>query len=145
MERRSIDYGWIILIIIIVVAIFAYKPVVGYVRGRVSQSAGATDYQKAKELFYDYQAWGYPNRSCAMCHSKDYEVNPEHQDIDMPDFKYVELKAVAKEYHYTILGSPTELVEQINRCLHSPMRIAYGTLTQDDERIRLLLVYLRKT
>jgi len=143
-ERRSIDYSWIILIVIAVIAIFAYKPVVGYLRERSSQSTGATDYQKAKEVFYDYQVWGHPNRSCAMCHAKDYEVNPEHPDIDMPDFKYVQLKGVARKYHYTLLGSPSDLVKRINRCLHSPTRIGYGTLTQQDERIRLLLIYLKK-
>jgi len=144
MERRSIDYGWIILIAVVIIGIFAYKPVVGYFRERSSQSAGATDYQAGKEAFYDYEAWGRPNRSCAMCHAKDYKVNPEHEEIDMGDFKYVELKDLARKYHYTLLGSPTELVEQINACLHSPGRIAYGTLTIDDKRIRVLVAYLKR-
>ena len=123
MERKSIDYGWIILIIVVVIAIFAYKPIMGFLGKRSSESAGAVEARKAKDLFYDYQAWSYPNRSCAMCHAKDYEVNPENQEIDMRDFKYVELKNIAKKHHYTLLGTSSDLVDQINRCLHSSGRI----------------------
>lgn len=143
MERKSIDYGWVILIIVVIVAIFAYKPITGYLAKRSSESAGAVEFQKAKELFYDYQAWSHPNRSCAMCHTKDYEVNPDQPDIDMPDFKYVELEDVAKKYGYTLLGTPDNLLKQVNRCLHATGRIGYGTLTLNDEKMRLLLLYLR--
>jgi len=139
---RTIDYGWIIIIILVIVGFFLYKPVVKVFQNIINPKSKQERFARAKELFYDYKAWGYENRSCAMCHAKDYTTNPQKPTIDMPDFRYVPLENIKAKYPPSLMGPNEALMRQINRCLSSPGRINGGTIYQTDERMELLMLYV---
>ena len=87
MERKPFDYGIIVVIALIVVAILAYKPVVGFFKKAQSGSESAGLIAEGKEIFYNPVIWGRENRSCAMCHAEDYTLAPGHDEVEMKDFE----------------------------------------------------------
>jgi len=140
---KPFDYSWIIFIVIIVVVIVAYKPVMNAIN-KAQQPKEGGDYMVGEELFYNPNAWGPENRSCAMCHKEDYTLSPNHSEVEMADFAYVELKGIKKKYGIGVIGNPDKLLSQVNRCLSSPERITGGTITFAHINWNPLLAYLIK-
>lgn len=139
--RKPFDYSWIVFAIIIVVVIVAYKPVMNAIN-QARQPKEGSDYMVGEEIFYDASAWGPENRSCAMCHTKDYTLSPNYTEVEMEDFTYVELKGIKKKFGVGVIGNPDKLLSQVNRCLSSPKRIVGGNITFADLKWQPLFAYL---
>src|SRR4030042_6896901 len=116
MQRKPFDYSWIVFAVLIIIVIVAYKPVMNAINTKREQSASTSTQARGKEIFYDPDTWGQENRSCAMCHTQDYVLSPGHDKVEMPDFKYVELKNLKKTYEIGIMGNRERLLNQLNRC-----------------------------
>ncbi len=139
--RKPFDYSWIVFAVIIVVVIFAYKPVMNAIQ-KARQPKEGSDYMVGKEIFYNPSEWGPENRSCAMCHAKDYTLSPNHSKVEMEEFTYVELKNVKRKFGVGIIGNPDKLLAQVNRCLSSPRRIDGGRINFGNSKWEPLLAYL---
>jgi hypothetical protein len=139
--RKPFDYSWIVLVVAIVVVIFAYKPVMNSIQ-KARQPKEGSDYLVGKEIFYNPSEWGPENRSCAMCHKKDYELSPNHTEVEMEDFTYVELKDIKGKFGIGVIGNPDRLLSQVNRCLGSPERINGGKINFANRKWQPLLAYL---
>jgi len=139
--RKPFDYSWIVFAVIIVVVIVAYKPVMNAIQ-QAQQPKEGSDYLVGEEIFYNPNAWGPENRSCAMCHKEDYTLSPNYKEVEMEDFAYVELKGIKKKFGVGVIGNPDRLLSQVNRCLSSPQRIDGGTITFADLKWQPLLAYL---
>ncbi len=138
---KPFDYSWIVFAIIIVVVIVAYKPVMNAINQAREPKEGS-DYLVGEEIFYDASAWGPENRSCAMCHTKDYTLSPNYTKVEMEDFTYVELKGIKKRFGVGVIGNPDKLLSQVNRCLSSPKRINGGTIAFANLKWQPLFAYL---
>ena len=142
MERRPFDYSWIVFGIIILIVVVGYKPVVNKIHSSRTKADATSDWAKGKDIFYDPAIWGRENRSCAMCHAKDYTMAAGFKKIDMADFAYVELKSLRKTYGVGVLGSPERLLKQVNNCLMSGSRIEGGTIDTGNQKWAPLCAYL---
>jgi len=142
MGHRNVDYGWIVFLILIVIVVIAYKPVMNAISKTRAGSASAELVAKGRDIFYDPDVWGQKNRSCAMCHAKDYILSDGYEAVEMKDYRYVELKNLKKTYEFGVMGNPEQLMDQVSRCLSSGTRIEAGTLTRADPRWEPLLAYL---
>ena len=140
---KPFDYSWIVFIVIIIAVIAAYKPVMNAIN-QAQQPKEGSDYLVGEEIFYDPDVWGPENRSCAMCHKEDYTLSPGYSKVEMEDFAYVELKNIKKKFGIGVIGSPDELLSQVNRCLSSPERITGGTINFSHIKWQPLLAYLVK-
>lgn len=142
MERRPFDYSWIVFGIIILIIIVGYKPVMNKISAAREKSDSTSEWAKGKVIFYDPAAWGRENRSCAMCHAKDYTLAEGFDKVGMGDFGYVELKDLKKTYGVGVLGSPERLLKQVNNCLMSGARIEGGTIDTANLKTEPLIAYL---
>lgn len=142
MERKPFDYSWIVFGIIILVIVVGYKPVMNKITSAREKADTTSEWAKGKVIFYDTAAWGRENRSCAMCHAKDYTLAEGHDKVEMSDFRYVELKNLKKTYGVGALGSPEQLLKQVNNCLMSGSRIEGGTIDTANMKTEPLIAYL---
>jgi hypothetical protein len=142
MNNKPFDYSWIVFIIIAIIVVVAFKPVMNSIKGSREKSDKTSMWAKGKVIFYDTKTWGRDNRSCAMCHTKDYTLQEGFTSVDMKDFKYVELKGLKKSYSLSSMGNPDKILRQINSCLSSGNRIEAGTMDMNNERWEPLLAWL---
>ena len=144
MERKPFDYGIIVVILVIVGIILAYKPAMNFFNKAQSGTESATLVAEGKKIFYDPTAWGYENRSCAMCHAEDYVLAPGFDKVDMKDAgKIRPLKNIRKTFGIGVIGDTQKLLDQINRCLYSGTRVESGKLNFGDRRLEPLMEYLK--
>jgi hypothetical protein len=142
MNNKPFDYSWIVFIIIAIIVVVAFKPVMNSIKGSREKSDKTSQWAKGKVIFYDTKTWGRDNRSCAMCHAKDYTLQEGFTSVDMKDFKYVELKGLKKTYGLNSMGNPDKILGKINSCLSSGNRIEAGTMDMNNERWEPLLAWL---
>lgn len=142
MDRKPFDYSWIVFLVIVVIIIIAFRPVMHAIKGAKEKSATNSDWAKGKVIFYDTKAWGRDNRSCAMCHAKDFTLQEGFNKVDMLEPAYVELKGLKKTYGLGALGTEDKLLQQVNKCLSSSNRIEAGTIDMNDQRWTPLAAYL---
>lgn len=144
MERKPFDYGIIVVILVIVGVVLAYKPVMSFINKARAGSESATLVARGKEIFYDPMIWGRENRSCAMCHAEDYVLAPGHDKMDMEEATTIRpLKNIRKTFGIGVIGDTQKLLDQINRCLASGTRIESGALDFGDRRLEPLMEYLK--
>lgn len=137
----KMDPSWIFFAIIIIVVLIFWRPIIGFFHKEAGVLTGSEDIAKGKALFYDIDAWGRHNASCAMCHAKDYTSDKNAQ---IP-FKitYIALKDVAGNYGATFTGTDDRLVDQINKCLSLESRLSVGSLQTQNEKLKLLVSYVK--
>ena len=142
MNNKPFDYSWIVFIVIIVIVIVAFKPVMNAIKSGKAKSDKTSMWAQGKTIFYDTKVWGRDNRSCAMCHTKDYTLQEGFTSVDMPEFKYVELKGLKKSYDLGVMGNPDKMLRQVNSCLSSTNRIEAGTIDMNNAKWEPLLAWL---
>jgi hypothetical protein len=143
MERKPFDYGIIVVILLIVGIILAYKPAMNFIKKTKSGTESAGLVVEGKEIFYDPMIWGRENRSCAMCHAEDFTLAPGFDKVDMKDAGQIRpLKNIRKTFGIGVIGDTQKLQDQINRCLSSGSRIESGKLNYGDRRLEPLMAYV---
>src|SRR5688572_28938224 len=104
----KIDYGWPIMIgIVIVLAIF-WKPITGAFANITGGTARKEQIARGKVIFYDTERWEGKGsyKSCAMCHAADFKPE-EGKKITMPDYKPGEpylLEGMRRKYSGALTG-----------------------------------------
>ncbi len=140
--NKPFDYSWIVFGIVILIIIVGYKPVVNKITAARQKADSTSDWAKGKEIFYDPMIWGRENRSCAMCHAKDYTLAQGFDKVDMTEYGYRELVGLKKSYGIGVVGTPEKLLRQVNSCLMSGARIEAGTIDSNNTKWEPLLAYL---
>jgi cytochrome c553 len=142
MVNLKIDPSWIVFAVIVILVIVFWKPIIGVFHKEVGVMTGQKEVDKGKQLFYDIDAWGVHNASCAMCHTKDY-ASDKNAPIPFKVY-YVPMKDVASQMGATWTGTDDRLIEQINKCLSAETRINMaGGLPPQSDKMKLLIAYVK--
>lgn len=146
--KSNVDYVWIILVIIVVILVFSWRPIVGMFTNVSDSMTNKAGYEAGREAFYDPDRWGGPgsNRSCAMCHAPDFVEDPA-TPVKMIDYKagqpYI-LKNMKKKYGGGVMDTGDELYEQVMRCVTSPSKIGLGRVSRNAPFMDDLLTYVKR-
>jgi len=146
--KSNVDYVWIPVLAIVVILIFAWKPITGFF-GKVSDSATNQEgYEAGKKIFYSTTQWTGPDgyKSCAMCHAEDFVPEPGRK-IDMEKYeegKVVPLKNIRKRYAAGMLDTGDKLYKQCMICLTQGDRMAMGRVSMNAPYMEDLLEYVRR-
>jgi hypothetical protein len=144
----KIDYGWIVVGVIVIAVIVLWKPITGFISGVSSEVTNKEGYERGKAVFYDTVMWGGEDsyKSCAMCHATDFVPDPDKK-IEMQDYvagKPHILKDIGGKYRAGMLSSTDELFEQVMTCLTLPTRMACGRVSINAPYMPDLLEYVRR-
>jgi len=147
MKPRA-DYLWVILLLIAVVLVFAWRPLMGLITGVSDTMTNKAGYDHGQEIFYDADLWGGPgsNKSCAMCHAADFKPdpsNPPNMDDYVEGKPYI-LKNIAAKYGGGIMGTGDELYERVMQCLTQGSKMQLGRVSRNAPYMNDLLEYVRK-
>jgi hypothetical protein len=145
---KSIDYSWVIGIVILVALIILWKPIMHGFTGLANKATNKEGYERGKTVFYDTGRWGGEGSymSCAMCHAADF-VPDAGKTITMTKYKAGEpyiLKNLAKKYAGGAMGDEDALFEAAMDCLTAPDKMSCGRVTASTGYMRDLIVYLNK-
>jgi hypothetical protein len=142
------DYVWIPFVAIIILVVVFWRQISGFFGGLSDSATNKEQYDKGKAVFYDNDRWlgegSY--KSCAMCHTSDWQVEPGKK-VEMVDYKEgdpVILEDIATKYSAGMLGTTDQLYEQVMRCLSDPNRIYGGKVSVNAPYLQDLLEYVRK-
>jgi len=146
--KGSVDYLWIILVVIGVILIFAWKPLMGMFTGVSDKMTNKESYERGREVFYDTEFWAGEGsyKSCAMCHAADF-VPEEGKEIDMPEYKPGEpwiLKDIANKYGSNLLSGDDELFNRMMQCLSSPGKMGMGRPSRNAPYMEDLIEYVKR-
>lgn len=145
---KSIDYSWVIGIVVIVALVVFWKPLIGGIKGIQNKATNEDAFERGKIVFYDTERWGGKGsyKSCAMCHAPDFTPDPGKQ-ITMGRYKagapFI-LKNISKTYTGGVMGDESPLYDQIMNCLTAPDKMALGRVTANTQFMQDLMVYLYK-
>ncbi|MCC7478925.1 hypothetical protein IT575_10765 [bacterium] len=143
---RSIDYGWVIALVIIVLLVIFWKPIMGLFGAAKDTAVNKPKLDAGKAVFDDPKRWMGENsyRSCAMCH--DPAFTPEDgKKVDMQEYvegKPVILKDIKQKLAGNNLGTDDAIVDQINRCITMPTRIGSGGFSRNAPFMDDLIFYV---
>jgi len=146
--KGSIDYWWVVLIVIAVLLIFTWKPLMGLFGGVSDKLSNKEGYERGKEVFYDTELWGGKDsyKSCAMCHAPDFVPDP-NKKIEMMNYREGEpylLEDLARKHGGGIMDTGDDLYKQVMRCLMGPDRMQLGRVSMQSQFMQDLLVYLNQ-
>src|SRR4051812_41416726 len=128
---KSVDFGWIWAVVIVVGLVVFWKPLMA----GIQTATGGTKHKEAiaagKVIFYDTTRWGGKDSymSCAMCHAADFKPDPNKQ-IKMADYvpgKPISLHGVGGKLMNSM--GDDELFNAINNCLGLPSRMNAGKVS----------------
>jgi hypothetical protein len=145
---KSIDYSWVIGLVVVVALVFLWKPIMGGIKGIENKATNKDAYERGKIVFYDTERWGGKGSymSCAMCHAADYVPDPE-KTITMANYKpgspYI-LKGLSKKYPGGVMGDEGPLYDAVMNCLTQPAKMGCGRVTSQTKFMQDLMVYLYK-
>lgn len=147
MKPRA-DYLWIILVIIAVILVFAWKPLMGMFGGMSDKMTNQEGYEHGKEIFYNADLWGGPgsNKSCAMCHAADFVPDPANPP-DMQEYKEGQpriLKGISDRYGGGVMDTGDELYERVMQCLTQPSKMGMGRVSRNAAYMDDLLLYVKR-
>lgn len=145
---KSIDYSWVIGIVVVVALILLWKPIVGVFSSVTAKATNQEQYERGKTVFYDTSRWAGEGsyKSCAMCHAADFVPDP-NKTIEMARYKAGEpyiLKKLPDKYGGGVMGSGDELFEAAMGCLTAPDKMACGRVSAGAPFMQDLLFYLSK-
>lgn len=145
---KSIDYSWVIGIVVVVALALFWKPIVGSFQGLENKATNKDAVDRGKIVFYDTERWGGKDsyKSCAMCHAADFVPDPD-KTITMGRYKAGEkvvLKGLAKKYPRGVMGDEGPLYDAVLSCLTAPDKIGSGTVMASAKFMQDLLAYLYK-
>jgi hypothetical protein len=145
---KSIDYSWVIGIIVIVALVFLWKPIMSGFKGMENKATNKDAFDRGKIVFYDTERWGGKGsyKSCAMCHAADFVPDPGKQ-ITMTRYKagapFI-LKNLSKTYTGGVMGDESPLFDAVNNCIIAPDKLGCGRVTSGAKYMQDLMVYLYK-
>jgi hypothetical protein len=144
---RSIDYGWMVMLgIVVVIAIF-WKAIFGFFGGVNDKMNNKDKLEAGKKVFYDTGRWGEGTyKSCAMCHAADFVPDPSKK-IEMTEYKPgapIILKDIKRKYPAGNMGTDEEILEQINKCVASPLRLGSATFSRQLPWMDDLIFYVSR-
>ena len=145
MKGRA-DYLWIILVVIAVILVFAWRPIMGMFTSVSDSVTNQEGYEAGRVAFYNADLWGGPgsNRSCAMCHAPDFEEDPANP-VEMDEYKAGEpriLKDIRKKYGGGVMDTGDELFERVMQCVSSPSKMGLGRVSRAAPFMDDLLTYV---
>lgn len=144
---RSIDYGWIIAVIAVVLIAVCWKPIMGMFHAAEDKVNNKPKYEAGKKVFYNPEQWlgAGSYKSCAMCHAADFKAEGGKK-IEMKDYhegKPIILKDVREHLAGNNLGTDDEIIDQINRCLTMVDRIGCGGFSRNAPFMDDLIFYVK--
>lgn len=144
--KGSVDYLWVVLLIFAVILIFTWKPIMGLFTGVSNKMTNQEGFEHGKEIFYSADHWGGPgsNKSCAMCHAKDFKPDPANPP-DMQDYKEGQplvLKGMSKKYGGGVMDTGDELYNRVMQCLTQPSKMGLGRVSRNAPYMDDLLLYV---
>jgi hypothetical protein len=145
---KSIDYGWVIALVAIVILVVMWKPLTGAIGGFRDKASNKEGEERGKAIYYNAEYWLGPGsyKSCAMCHAPDFVPDPAKK-VDMVDYvpgKPQPLVAVKDRYDSGTLNTGDELYEQINKCITLPSRIGGGKVSSEHGPLKDLMLYVSR-
>jgi len=145
---RVVDYGWFVLIGIVLVVILFWKPISTLFSGVTEKVTNQESYEAGKAVFYSTTQWAGEEsyQSCAMCHAPDF-VPEEGKQIKMADYKPGEphvLKNISKKYPSSMLSIGSDLYEQVMVCVTRPTRLSCGRVSHKAQFMQDLMVYVSR-
>ncbi len=143
---RSIDYGWVIALGIIVLLVVFHKPILGLFGAAKSSAVNQPKLDAGRAVFDDPERWmgSGSYKSCAMCHDPNFKA-ADGKKVDMKEYvegKPVILKDIKRKLAGNNLGTDDAIVDQINRCLTMPTRIGCGGFSRNAPFMDDLIFYV---
>jgi hypothetical protein len=145
---KSIDYSWVIGIVVIVALVLFWKPIMGSFTKLENKAGNKDAVDRGRIVFYDTERWGGKGSymSCAMCHAADFVPDPS-KTITMGRYKagapYI-LKGLSKKYPGGVMGDEGPLFDAAMNCLTQPDKMGCGRVTSGAKFVQDLMVYLYK-
>jgi hypothetical protein len=144
----KVDYSWAVIIVLLIIAAFLWKPISGVFNKSFNNSSGKQAYDRGKLVFYDTTRWGGKDsyKSCAMCHAADFK--PESgKEIQMTGYvagKPISLKGVGGRSRGGILDNGDELYRRIAVCINAADRIRGSAPAPATGFMKDLIAYVEK-